>query len=153
MEFLPESGLHGSARLLTPEETASLEPAFKAQGQPLPDPQTSFFVGCVENGVVVGWLCVQLRVHAEPMYLEDGHQAKFNSIVHKAEQIIRERIQGACPVFLFAPNKRIAELAEKAGLELEPWYVLSKTVEQLKPVQPLPVPTSEPEFATTGAPN
>ena len=125
-------------RLLTEEEVQSLAPVFAENGSPLPDPSTSFLIGTVDAGTreVTSFLVVQLRVHAEPMWIKPGHEAAFRGLVHTAERIIQERTGGGCDVFLFAPAGKIARMAEVAGMRTEPWVVYSKTIPLLE--QPAP---------------
>lgn len=128
-------------RLLTEEEIQTLAPVFEQQGAVLPDPSTSFFVGSVDDsGSVCSFLVVQLRVHAEPMWIKPGHEGTFRSLVHTAESIIAERTGGGCDVFLFTPAGKIARLAEVAGMRQEPWTVYSKHISPTEPPQPDPEP-------------
>jgi len=130
-EQLHDAGLDTtSVRLLTPEEVASLAPIFAEAGGQMPAPEHSFVLGSVApDGHVVAFLVVQLRVHAEPMWIEKGYERLFGSLVHTAEQTIAERVPGGCDVFLFAPAGKVSMLASKAGMRLEPWTVWSKHVE------------------------
>lgn len=122
-------------RLLTPEEVASLQPIFAREGGELPPPEHSFILGSTApDGHVVAFLVVQLRVHAEPVWVEKGHESVVMSLVHAAEQTIAEKVPGGCDVFLFAPAGRVSTLAAKAGMRLEPWAVWSKHVEGAIPI-------------------
>ncbi len=124
-------------RLLTPEEVASLEPVFEKAGAHLPHPNESFFLGSVApDGHVVAFLVVQLRVHAEPVWVEKGHESIVMSLVHAAEQTIAEKVPGGCDVFLFAPAGRVSTLVSRAGMRLEPWAVWSKHVDGVAPDEP-----------------
>ncbi len=126
-----ESPTSSPVRLLTAEEVASLAPIFAGVGGgEVPRPENSFILGSVaEDGHVVAFLVVQLRVHAEPMWIEKGSERLFSSLVHQAEQTIAERVPGGCDVFLFAPAGKVSMLASRAGMRLEPWTVWSKHVE------------------------
>lgn len=132
MEFLENS----SARVLTAEEVETLRPFFEERGATLPSPDIAFFVGCVEDGKIVAWQCVQGVCHVDPLYIEPGHQAKFSTLVHTAEAEIKRRIKEPCVAFLFAPPGRVEELAEAMGLRREPWVVMSKTIEPAGPGAP-----------------
>lgn len=117
-------------RLLTSEEIQTLAPVFAEAGQNLPPAEHSFVLGSVApDGHVVAFLVVQLRVHAEPMWIEKGYESLFRSLVHRAEQTIAEKVPGGCDVFLFAPAGKVSMLASKAGMRLEPWTVWSKHVD------------------------
>jgi hypothetical protein len=120
----------GSVRLLTPEEVSSLAPIFASEGATMPAAEHSFVVGSVaEDGHVVAFLVIQLKVHAEPMWIEHGHERLFQSLVGCAERTISERAQGGCEVFLFAPAGKIARLAALSGMRPEPWTVWSKFID------------------------
>ena len=129
-------------RLLTADEVATLEPIFTARGAPLPAPEHSYFVGTVDRlGNVTSFLVVQLRVHAEPMWIAPGNEHVFRPLVHKAEQLLTERVAGNVDVFLFAPAGKVARMAEIAGMRQEPWVVYSKMIEgqaQIDSAQVLP---------------
>jgi len=124
-------------RLLTPEEVATLAPIFAERGATLPAPEHSFFVGTVDDqGAVTSFLVVQLRVHAEPLWIKPGNERVFRGLVTTAEEILAERVQGAVEVYLFAPAGKVARMAEVAGMQMEPWVVYSKRVEGAqKPVE------------------
>jgi len=114
-------------RDLTPEEIATLEPEFKARGGLLPDPATSRIIGGVEDGKVVAFLVLQLKLHAQPVWLAPGRSELFTRLVHTAEETIL-RTAGPQWVYLFAPGGRLNELAESMGMSPEPWTVMSKLV-------------------------
>lgn len=144
LEFLPLPDQSGTAhapashaehaaemldvRPLSVEECKALEPIFAERGVELPDPRWSTIIGCVTDGKVTNnFLVVQLRIHAEPMHLEDENL--IHRIVSVAEEYIARKC-GTVDVFLFAPAGRIARLAQLAGdMRVEPWVVLSKRVE------------------------
>ncbi len=114
-----------------------MQPIFAREGGELPPPEHSFFLGSTApDGHVVAFLVVQLRVHAEPVWVEKGHESVVMSLVHAAEQTISEKVPGGCDVFLFAPAGRVSTLVAKAGMRLEPWAVWSKHVDGVVPVQP-----------------
>ena len=138
----PQSGI--SYRELTPEEIKSVEPIFTATGNPLPDPGISTFVGAIENGKVIGFLVLQVKLHAEPMWIEQGHSEVFSSLVATAERTILKKT-GPQYVYLFAPAGRISQLAQSMGMQLEPFCVLSKLVMPEAPSRPVIdlLPTSE----------
>lgn len=141
-----ETGI--SYRELTPEEIKSVEPVFAATGNPLPDPGISTFVGAVEDGKVVGFLVLQVKLHAQPMWIEDGKSQVFAPLVAEAERTILKKA-GPTWVYLFAPAGRLSQLAQSMGLGLEPWNVLSKLVQPETPakisVDMLPMVDQQPE--------
>lgn len=132
MELLPkpviETPNRDGVRELTQDEIKTVEHVFTATGNPLPDPQISTFVGAVKDGKVVGFLVLQVKLHAEPMWIEEGHSDVFTPIVHAAERTILSKA-GPQFVYLFAPAGRVSQLAQSMGMQLEPWNVLSKLVQ------------------------
>jgi hypothetical protein len=120
-------------RVLTAEEIATVEPVFAATGNPLPDPAVSCFVGAVEGGKVLGFIVLQLRLHAEPMWLEEGHSDLFKPLVRAAERTILQRV-GPAYAYVFAPAGRISQMAQSMGMQMEPWVVFSKLVMPEAPV-------------------
>lgn len=125
-------------RVLTPEEIQTVEYVFTEKGVSLPDPAASTFVGCVKAGKVVAFLVLQLKIHAQPLWIEDGHAAVLTQLVAKTEQTIIERV-GPQWVYLFSPAGRLAQLAQSMGMQLEPWVVLSKLVVPDQPILPAPI--------------
>lgn len=114
-------------RLMTAEEIEAERPIFEANGSTLPDPSVSAFLGVFRGGKRVAFLVLQAKLHAEPMYIEEGHSAILPQLVQAAEKYILERA-GPQWVYLFAPAGRIAQLAQTMGMQLEPWVVMSKLV-------------------------
>lgn len=132
-------------RVLTQEEIYTLIPDFIERGATdLPDPSSSFFVGAVE-GDKISFLCVQLKIHAQPFLLRPGHEHLFRSIIHAAEDTIKQRLAGKHYVYLFVPpdDKQLQGLARAAGMLREPWDVMSKGIECN--VVPAPPPETESE--------
>lgn len=130
LEFKPvgqdEKDADLDVRVLTPEEVESLRPEFEARGAIFPNPSSSYAVGAVDpDGKVTDWLFVQLQVHAEPMRLE--HPVLFKRVVATAERTLLERC-GPCLVYTFTPAGKITQLAQAAGMQIEPWVVMSKIV-------------------------
>lgn len=135
-------------RELTAEEIQTVAGVFTDRGAQLPDPATSSFIGAVEDGRVIGFLVLQLKLHAEPMWIEPGHSAVFAPLVHKAEEVILQRT-GPQWVYLFAPAGRVSQMAVTMGMQIEPWVVMSKLVmpeaPQVPVVELLPMEVPEPE--------
>lgn len=127
--------LQHEIRILTADEISTLRPIFEEQGAELPDPTTSFIMGAIEpDGHVAAFLVTQLRVHSEPMWIEPGHEGVFRRLVRMTEKTISERLPFPVDVFLFAPPGKITELAQLAGLRVEPWNVMSKRVVPEEPI-------------------
>ncbi len=119
-------------RLLTPEEVESVAPIFAAKGVPLPAPEHSYFLGTVDSlGNVTSFIVVQLRVHAEPMWIAPGNERIFRHLVRASEEMIATKtaLGTSTEVFVFAPAGKVSRMAEVAGLRAEPWVVYSKTIE------------------------
>ena len=61
-------------RELTPEEIRKyVEPGYLATGNVLPNPAQSTFVGVIRGGRVVASLGLQVKLHAQPLQIEEGH--------------------------------------------------------------------------------
>lgn len=120
---------YSPVRLLTDAEIATLEPIFREQGAVLPDPAISCIVGVVEDEKVVAFIVLQLKLHAQPVWIEQGKSGLFESLVHGAEKIILERT-GPQRVYLFTLEGRLTEMAVAMGMQVEPWVVSSKYVAQ-----------------------
>lgn len=148
IEFLPPppviSGVNrDGVRELTPEEIKTVEHVFHATGNPLPDPAISTFIGAVRDGKVVGFLVLQVKLHAQPLWLEQGHSDLFAPIVSAAERHIIAKA-GPQWVYCFAPAGKLSQMAQTMGMQLEPWCVLSKLVQPEAPsksVIELPTPS------------
>ena len=149
MDFLPVgTDNRDEIRELTPEEIASVEPVFASQGASLPDPKTSTFVGAIRDGKVVGFLVLQLTLHAEPMWIEEGHSDLFTGIVREAENTILRKC-GPAWVYLFAPAGRITQLAQTMGMMQEPYCIMSKLVQPTLPTKPVVELRSDSEVPVT----
>lgn len=114
-------------RELTPDEVASLIPIFQGQDAVFPRPEYSRFVGAVEGGKVIGFIVLQIQLHAEPMWIEEGRASIFKGLITEAEKTIL-RTSGPQLVYVFAPAGRVSQMATSMGMQLEPWVVLSKLV-------------------------
>ncbi len=142
-----EADLEIQFRTLTDEEIAkAVAPEFAKTGNPLPDPAISTFVGAVLAGEVIAFLCLQLKLHAQPLWIADGYSSVLARLVTAAEQTILART-GPQWVYLFAPAGRLSQLAQMMGMQMEPWVVLSKLVQ---PVKPLPLAVELPGEALNG---
>lgn len=140
-------------RELTESEIASVEHIFAETGNPLPDPAISTFVGAVDpDGKVLAFLVLQLKLHAQPLWIADGHSALLTSLVAEAERTILRKTGAAQWVYLFAPAGRLAQLGQAMGMGLEPWVVLSKLVlpevPAQGPVELVPTPANPGQFHT-----
>jgi hypothetical protein len=120
-------------RELTAEEIQRyVKPGYDATNNPLPDPSISTFVGVFRGGKVVASIGLQLKLHAQPLQIEEGHAGVLPVLVAAAERIILQRT-GPQWVYLFAPAGRLSQMASALGLQLEPWVVMSKLVTYPEP--------------------
>ncbi len=123
-------------RPLTPEEIAEhVAPDYFATGNPLPDPAISTFLGLFTPDGKVSYLCLQLKLHAQPLVLRPGHQQFLSALVHAAESHILSTV-GPTWVYLFTPAGKLAQIASAMGMQLEPWVVMSKLVQPEAPAKP-----------------
>lgn len=123
-------------RVLTPEEISTISHIFTEHGTVVPDPSVATFVGAVQDGKVLGFLVLQAKLHAEPMYLEPGQSHLFTSIVRAAEGVILKNL-GPQWVYLFSPAGRVSQMAATMGMQPEPFVVMSKLVMPEAPGRPL----------------
>lgn len=133
-EAAPAFGLR--FRELTTEEIASLRPVFLEAKAEMPDPAVSTFVGAVEDGKVIGFLVLQAKLHAEPMWIEPGRSEIFKPLVAATEEVILRKT-GPQWVYLFSPAGRVSQLAQSMGMQLEPWCVMTKLVQPPAPSRPV----------------
>jgi len=137
MEFLPRPNpiAEDDIRELTAEEIATLAPFFAERGVSMPSPVSSFFVGAIRQGRVVAFQCIQLILHCEPVFVEQGFSHLFAPLWHKAEEILLAKC-GPQTMYVCAPSERIEKLAESQGYERQAYSILSKLV---KPPEPKPL--------------
>ncbi len=127
-------------RELTPEEIQSVAHIFAENGTVVPEPAT--FVGAVQDGKVLGFLVLQPKLHAEPLWIEPGQSHLFTGIVKEAEKVILRKC-GPQWCYLFTPTVqpvqlgRISQMATAMGMQLEPYVVMSKLVMPEAPGRPL----------------
>ena len=127
MDMLPPTTVPDDIRVMTPEEVALEAPIFEANGSPLPDPAVSVFLGVFRGGKRVAFLVIQLRLHAEPLWIEEGHSAVLPSLVKFAENYIIQKT-GPQWLYLFTPAGKVTQLATHMGFQMEPWVVMSRLV-------------------------
>lgn len=134
-------------RILTPDEIQTIVPVFEAMGATLPDPALSQIVGAVKSGRVVGFIVLQLCLHAEPMWIEPGHSEVFNGISRTAQDVVAERTGGA-RVFLFADADKVTRLSDINEFERINSPVYTKYISGKVTVVPEPEPEPDPDPAT-----
>lgn len=116
-------------RELTVEECKLLEPIFHAQGVELPDPATSTIIGAIDEAgkVTENFIVGQLRLHTEPLVLQPGCGHLFRPLARALYDKIATSV-GTVDVYLFAPDGKVAQMAEVMGMDKEPWAVYSTRV-------------------------
>lgn len=118
--------------ILNPEELDQIRPIFAANGVPMPNPETSFVMGAVEDGKVVGFLVTHLAVHTEPLHFSKGYEHLVSRVIHKTEDMIAERC-GSVLVYSFVLPGKMVALGQSFGMKPEPWIVMSKYVQAADP--------------------
>lgn len=63
-------------RFLEPDEWYLIESLFERQGAPVPDPKWAKVLVAIDGGKVVGTICMQLVLHAEPIIVDRKYQGK-----------------------------------------------------------------------------
>lgn len=132
-----------SYRVLTPEEIERVKPIFDERKVAMP--QGGIFIGAIENGRVIGFLVLQLKLHAEPMWIAPGKSQIFPSLVATAENYILQN-SGPAYVYLFAPEGRVSEMAEAMGMthnSEQIWYKLLGNIPPRPFVDLQPIATEE----------
>lgn len=130
----PKAGIE--YRELSAEEIQSVAHVFEATGNSLPNPAISTFVGAVEVGKVIGFLVIQAKVHAEPMWISEGKSQIFGTLAKKAEEVVLQRC-GPSYVYLFTPAGKVSQLASVLGFQIEPFVIMSKLVMPNVPARPI----------------
>lgn len=126
-----------SFRTLTPEEIArECGPDYAKSGNPLPDPAISAFVGAFAGDQLLAYLCLQVKLHAQPLVIRPGNASVLSGLVHAAETHILATT-GPQWVYLFTPAGKMAQMASAMGMQTEPWVVMSKLVAPEAPAKPV----------------
>lgn len=124
-------------RPLTPDEiTREVLPDYTRAGADLPDPAISKIIGALQDDKVIGYLVLQLKLHAQPLVIRTGYQNVLSGLVHAAESHILSTA-GPQWVYLFTPAGKLTQLAASMGMALEPWCVMSKLVQPDLPAKPV----------------
>lgn len=123
-------------RELTPEEIQSVAHIFAENGTVVPDPSNATFVGAVQDGTVLGFLVLQAKIHAEPLWIAPGQSHLFTGIAKEAEKLILKKL-GPAWVYVFAPAGKVSQMAAAMGMTLEPWCVYSRLVYPEIPGKPM----------------
>lgn len=103
-----------SYRVLSPGELVQIRPIFTERGVDMPS--GGIYLGAVENGRIIGFCVLQLKLHTEPLWIAPGKSQTFHGLVSFAENYIVQN-SGPTWVHLFASNPEIEKLAEAMGME------------------------------------
>ncbi len=110
-------------------------PDYAATGNLPPDPAISKILGAFAGDQVLGYLVLQLKLHAQPLVLRPGHANILSGLVHAAEAHILATA-GPQWVYLFTPAGKLTQMASAMGMVQEPWCVMSKLVQPELPARP-----------------
>ncbi len=124
----PEPPSGPLVRPLTEAEIAvEVAPDYAATGNALPNPAVSKFLGVFDGDKLLGYICIQAKLHAQPLVLRPGHSSALSLLISETERYILSTI-GTQWVYAFVPAGRLSQIAQAMGMQLEPWNVLSKLV-------------------------
>lgn len=98
--------------LLPNEERSKLAPVFEKQGVAIP-PMSVIAIATNDSGIG-GFLCLQPAMHAEPLWIDRQYRGKidFRRLLKTVTQTMPARV----PYYVFAPDAKIARMAEIAKL-------------------------------------
>lgn len=116
-------------RWLEPQEVEGLRKVFEENGGELPDPRLSAIYGALnDEGRIVGFHCMVLVPHAEPMYIDPEYRAKVSwREFQRGIESIFDAAQGGS-YYIFPGDERIAKLCKRGGMEEVPLKAWRKTV-------------------------
>jgi len=117
---------------LTPDELEQAHRIFASEGAAPPDPANSILIGTTDsNGLITSFIGVQPMVHIDPLWISPGAEHELRGLIQAAESAIRARLVpgAACKVFVFAPDGRVARMAELNQMSRESWTVYSKVIQ------------------------
>lgn len=125
----PEDGV----RILTSNEIKTLIPLFEERGAELPE--WGVVVGSVRDGEVVGFIILQYKLFAEPMWIKPGHSEEFFPIINKAEETILST-SGPQWVYTSTTLEKVTDIALGMGMEQLPEKLFCKLVVPKPPKPP-----------------
>lgn len=126
-------------RQLTAEEYLSLAPRFEGRGHQLPSPDVATAVGIFDDGKIVGYQVLQLRLHVQPTEIDEGYANLFTALCRKSEETIFAKCGPTWAYLFVEPDTDLHKLAASRGMTDEPWVVMSKLVQQPVAAVLLPV--------------
>lgn len=108
---------------VSPEDYPILEPIFKAYGGQVPDPTISRIAIASFNGEIIGFYCLQLIAHAEPMWIKPEFRgSRVNIKLAKMIDDLREDKK----TYIVCDNDESESLCMAAGMKrvLKPVFVV-----------------------------
>lgn len=104
----------------------TVEYIFKQHDVDPPDPSISIMAICEnEAGQIVALLPLQLVAHSEPLWMARKYQGKvsWKRLLAMVEAHIRGVVK---EYYVFAPDSRIAKMAETVGMDKLPWSIFRR---------------------------
>lgn len=101
-------------RFVAPEDYSILEPVFKAYGSEVPDPKLSRIACASLNGEIIGFYCLQLVAHAEPMWIKPDFRG--STVAARLIQMINEQRQDK-RAYVVCDTEESQRMCEKLGLK------------------------------------
>lgn len=102
-------------RWIQGDELSRLDKIFKLRGWTPLDKDTSDAIAVFDGDELVGFHVVQVRVHAEPQYLDKRYRGK--GIANEMAAKVIERLPKDMGIFVIADDPTAAVLCERHGLK------------------------------------
>lgn len=105
-------------RFLEADEFSLVAPVFEANGVRAPSPQMAAIYAAVAGDRIVGFHCLQLVAHAEPVHVAEAWRGRvdWRELVAGVEQLMSD---GGFYV-VCASDERVAAMCEKTGMREVP---------------------------------
>jgi hypothetical protein len=113
--------------MLTPEEFQDLEPVFAQYGLTPPSPAYAVVAGAfTSEGQCVGFQCLQLFPHAEPLWIADDYRDEVSC--HKLFDLLEEPFleAQAGAMYVFVDNEKMDQIAQSVGFKPTAYKILIK---------------------------
>lgn len=114
-------------RQLPSYEWGKLQEQFEKHGGGLPRPDLAKIVVAEDEGRIVGFVVLQLTMHLEPIWLDEGSKAArhaLSRLVHMAE----ESLPKESVYYAFSADDHVADLCKAFALEELEYRVFMKEV-------------------------
>jgi hypothetical protein len=104
-------------RFLNPDEFERLRPIFDENEGDLPNPMlTAIYAAFNDADEIVGFHCLQLVPHAEPMWIHPDYRAKVNwREFQNGIESLFEKAEGGS-YYIFPSNERVAKMCKRGGM-------------------------------------